>query len=633
MSVEQQRNLFIAWMTTLALGVLHNEDDVETKFVLPLFEHLGYPESHRRGKYPVVEQSGSQGRKKEIDQVYFSLDDASLQTENTALVLVEAKRQDVADLSKAVQQAQSYGHWLKPLLLVITNSRQLIILRRHRYRADEHVFNAPVDTLSDPVRAGNLYDQLNFETVCQLKQRLVDELNHEQLVRLEQALQAYPDIQAILTQGDFVPNISYEGRQLVVVRRKVAIEGELPLAFGEGSCTITFSHVLRRGLRIHLSHHDILAAFMIGIGTPPAWQARRFIDPEGEGLFRVRLGRTTTLLSDEEADDLCACIDTFAKKYRAVIFETEDLLKTWRSHLVPTFDGLGCYLLSVRAATWRAMRRFGEEFDWGNGNTPWHIFERYAPALRISHSKQDHAFIYGFEHLPDHVSLLSGYVHLVHVLPGAILKQAEHESQQPWPLSIGQHGLWTADYTQRWVEQEFLPRLRSHRIGRELGGIWERDVMVRDQDLAPSYPESDVLPSAEALIVFIEDIHLWLTSYQVKTIPTESLRNLFIALLKLAQHADPTHIDLHYAASRAGVKDVEQSEFVQFQFGKNPQRASEVYSKILTTLQEHVAQMATVPYVSPYWADYLIRSLHAILEDGRIKCSQATLNDRTYAVG
>lgn len=478
MSEADRRRTFIAWITTYAWDALRNEDDVETKFVLPLFERLGYPETHRRGKYPVHEQSGSRGRKKEIDQIFFSTDITEEQAENVALVIVEAKHPDKTDLTEATLQAQSYGNSLKPLLLVITNGRHILALKRHRFLADERIFDDAVETLNEPARAEEFYDLLNFEMVRQLKLRLTDDLNHEQLMQLERSLQTYPEIQAILSKEDFEPGASRNGRVLTVVRRKVALEGILPLSFNGGSCAITFSHILRRGLRIHLSHRDILNAFMVGLETPPDWQTRRFIEPE-EGLFRVRLGQTTTLLSAQEALDLCACVDHFAKAYRAVIFETEDHLKTWRSSLISTINGPGAYLLSVRPQVWKAMRRFGEEFEWGNGDSAWHIFEHYAPALRISHPKQDHALIYGFSQLPDHVSFLGGYVHLVYVMPDAILKLAEDKSGSHWPQSVGPHGLWTAEFTQRWIEQEFVPKLRSHFHGSHLRQLWKHDAVAR----------------------------------------------------------------------------------------------------------------------------------------------------------
>ncbi len=53
MSNYNQIDLLIEWINTFEVGFIQNEDDVETKFVLPLFQHLGYPENNRRGKYPL----------------------------------------------------------------------------------------------------------------------------------------------------------------------------------------------------------------------------------------------------------------------------------------------------------------------------------------------------------------------------------------------------------------------------------------------------------------------------------------------------------------------------------------------------------------------------------------------------
>src|SRR5258705_12886687 len=101
----------INWIDTFDSSLLQNEDDVETKFILPFFRYLGYPDEDRRGKYPVNDyQPGSRrGRKPEIDQIYFSVSEANEQNADTALVLVEAKEPQEHNLAEAIKQAKFYG--------------------------------------------------------------------------------------------------------------------------------------------------------------------------------------------------------------------------------------------------------------------------------------------------------------------------------------------------------------------------------------------------------------------------------------------------------------------------------------------------------------------------------------------
>jgi hypothetical protein len=110
--------LLTNWLSTFDLNLLQNEDDVETKFILPFFRYLGYADAYRRGKYPIdIYQpgKGKRGRKPEIDQIYFSENDITKQNPSTSLLLVEAKEPQDSNLEEAIKQAKFYGNHLTPL--------------------------------------------------------------------------------------------------------------------------------------------------------------------------------------------------------------------------------------------------------------------------------------------------------------------------------------------------------------------------------------------------------------------------------------------------------------------------------------------------------------------------------------
>jgi hypothetical protein len=176
----EQVDAFIGWLSTIDPNSL-SEDDVETNFVFPLFGFLGYPNTCRRGKYPVNDYQpgkGKGGREPEIDQIYFSVSKRKEQGPDTSLVLVEAKKPQVHDLGEAIRQAKYYGYHLTPIFLVITNGRQLIILKRQRFRGEEVVFDDSVQALLDRTRVLEIYQQLQFELVKQLKKEGTDTLAH-----------------------------------------------------------------------------------------------------------------------------------------------------------------------------------------------------------------------------------------------------------------------------------------------------------------------------------------------------------------------------------------------------------------------------------------------------------------------
>ena len=160
---------FITWLQSLDLTDLSNEAEVESKFVIPLFQKLGFPDSVRRDKHPLITyRPGRRGRKPEIDLIYFSVSEPSEQTSSTSLVIVEAKEPGKRELAEDIAQAKFYSYYLKAPFLVITNGRQLKVLQQYSYH-EEMVFDGLVDMLKDEVVAGQLFDRLQYETVKAIK--------------------------------------------------------------------------------------------------------------------------------------------------------------------------------------------------------------------------------------------------------------------------------------------------------------------------------------------------------------------------------------------------------------------------------------------------------------------------------
>ena len=111
MDRQQQLEAFRDWIQKYDHYSLRNEDDVETKFVLPLFHHLGYPEECRRGKLQVkAYKPGRRGQYPAIDQIYFSTGNQNKQDRDTSLVIVEAKTPSKSISLLDIEQAGFYGY-------------------------------------------------------------------------------------------------------------------------------------------------------------------------------------------------------------------------------------------------------------------------------------------------------------------------------------------------------------------------------------------------------------------------------------------------------------------------------------------------------------------------------------------
>lgn len=374
----------VDWASNFDPSRLQSEDDVETKFILPFFQLLGYPETYRRGKYAINDyQPGKRGRKSETDHIYFSTDNPAKQNADTALLLIEAKKAQEHDLEGAIQQARHYGDLLKVLFLVITNGVQIKVLKRLRYQGDEIIFDITVDQLRDRILATEVYNQLQFETVTRLKEQASDPLRHIQYVKLMRTLDLYPDVQAQIAKGDFELSTVREGRHLTVRKPKVAITCELPIAFEEGSCRIAFSNIMLRGLTCHLSHEEVLTDFLVGLETLPDWEARPFLRKTVHDTFEARLGETTVNLSEHEAYELCNAVDEVCKQYKDIMMETTNALETWDFRPVKIENEQGFELLSVEPWLWEKMKQFSHEFDYDNGDSEWHIFWEQNLSIRV----------------------------------------------------------------------------------------------------------------------------------------------------------------------------------------------------------------------------------------------------------
>ncbi len=64
MSDDTRFDHFFAWIQTLDPYSFQNEAEVESKFVVPLFQYLGYPEGCRRPQYSLkMYEPGRRGRR------------------------------------------------------------------------------------------------------------------------------------------------------------------------------------------------------------------------------------------------------------------------------------------------------------------------------------------------------------------------------------------------------------------------------------------------------------------------------------------------------------------------------------------------------------------------------------------
>ena len=656
MTDESQFDQFLTWIQTFDPDLLENEAEVESKFVVPLFQHLGYPEGCRRPQYPLKTYepgTGRRGRKPTIDQIYFSTPKPEEQTEGTSLIIVEAKEPNETHLDDVLEQARFYGYHLTPLFLVLTNAHRLLVVKRHGYRREEQVFNVTLHQLQEQATASQLYHQLRFDVVRCLKQQLIDDITHARYIDLMYALEGHPDLRDQLARGDFERSRTQEGSRLTAIEPKVAVVCDLPLAFGDGACHIEFSNLLLRGLTCYLTHRQILESLMTGLDTPPHWGTRRFLRKTENRTFEAKLGQTTVILSEQEAKELCTCIDDVCHAYKDILVSTEDTLDTWDYHptSLPEFQLHGFKILRVQPWLWDLMLRFACEFDFLAGTSPWHIFDCGNGRLCVLHNREIENVIiypsYGPSDLPKRrVDLL--YC----VEEDQYLAAVERWSRLPWRGVVGPNGRWTAQYTERWLVNQFIPKVLTHYPTQQ-----PDDTLQLPYRMVHSQSERDV-PLAQVstptqLDPYLHQIQGTFHVYGDCQIAASLLRPLYSALTDLVRHIDPSMLASRYIRYIHGyvIGATRLANREQFQVSEGEEllasseaagdgldKEDEVISsdqevhEIINSLSEHVRRIHLVEHESPRVADYLSCAFIALLEHGTILYGQEHLNAAKEAV-
>lgn len=118
------------WFDKIETKALRTEREVETKFIIPLLERLGYSEDDR---YDGMTFKAFNGSRPTILETDFSLFDAENDDlDNQVLLVVEAKKEyritKEVELMNAQKQTKSYAIWLSCHFGLVTDGRKIQIL-------------------------------------------------------------------------------------------------------------------------------------------------------------------------------------------------------------------------------------------------------------------------------------------------------------------------------------------------------------------------------------------------------------------------------------------------------------------------------------------------------------------------
>ena len=167
--IENMINNFEAMLT-------QSETEVRTKFVIPLFELLGYPVEIRAEEFPVYGHEGGRAiPAKSADVVYFNNNDfpkyRSRSRENInwvcehSLLIVEIKKR--GESIEVEGQAIYYAAWTRCPLYVITNGEEIVFYRVNSSFSDEMVLKCSIKDIV--INWERIYELYSYDKALVIK--------------------------------------------------------------------------------------------------------------------------------------------------------------------------------------------------------------------------------------------------------------------------------------------------------------------------------------------------------------------------------------------------------------------------------------------------------------------------------
>jgi hypothetical protein len=620
MTIPESIKQFSQWLESFEFQLLQTRDDVRKKFVLPMFQHLGYPDNFCRDKYIL---KNNQFGVLEHTLIYFSTDYLEKQDVDTSLIFAQWEEPQTPDLDAAIAQAKIYNNYLKTVFFIVTDGYNIRVFQYLNSPWEELIFDINIENLKTRNILTEFYQKLNFNFVKSIDKNQGNFLSHTKYNSIEKSLKHHRDFRDFLAKTDFQPATIREDNRLIVIKPKVAIECNLPQAFAEGDCQIEFSSLIFRGLKICLNHQFILGKLMTGLNTLPHWGCRCFFQQIDTNIFEVYLGQITLILSELEITDLCLCIDQICQEYQNLIIEFENDLETWNFEFIEFAGIRGFYLFSVEQKLWELMQKFAEEFNYTQGKSAWHIFHQDNISIRISRGIRDHAFI-----LPKFVNswclLPNNTINIIYEINDVHLQSLERGKVNSWQQDIGPRGTWTAKYTQKWLLEKYIPQVINY-YSQETE-LSEAELLAQITNYqfepVPIQQINDIIN----LLPYLRKIQLWLHSYEAN-LAASLLRGYYKAFTDLVRNTDSAIMGMDYI--RGTLQGVESRNTLEEISNSG---LDWTFKDALHCLDAQVKRINNCEYESSLKADLITRTFIWMIEHGKIAFSQSQMNAAKLAL-
>ncbi|WP_242046129.1 MULTISPECIES: hypothetical protein [Calothrix] len=616
MSISEPIKQFSKWIQSFNYQILQNIDDVKDKFILPMFQYLGYPD--------VLVKNNANS---EINTIYFQPDIVEPNNTDTALVIINIYNPHVRNLSPAIVASRLGSFSLKTLFFIITNGYEIKVFQYWRYRPAYCLFDITINDLRHQELSAELYQALNFHHVSLMNKNLDNFFTFQHHNLLEKHLRRYTYWQDLLSKTDFQPEVTKKANQLLVVKPKIAIKCNLPQLSSPGDCEIEFSNILFRGIKISLNHRQILSKLMIGLNTQPHWQCRPFLRQVDNNIFEAVLGETTIILSELEAIDLCLCIDEICREYKKLLIDFENVLETWEFEFVEFAGIRGFKICDVDPKLWELMYKFAHEFTYYKGKSEWHLFYHDNFSLRLSQGIRDRALI---------TPKASGYcsllpypkISIIYNINEIHLQSLGKAAENAWQKNLGAQGTWTAKYTQQWLLEKYIPQVINYYSQQAHFSV--NEIVTAIKTAQPKRIEILGIDDIKNFLPYLRDIQSWFNLYK-ENLAAVRLRLYYRTFTNLVRNTDSSINGMDYLIANLqkidwqnspGIADSKISLYRKFSSFKN----------VINCLDEQVTRINNQEYEKSINADLMTRIFIWIMENGKISYSQPQMNAAKQAL-
>jgi hypothetical protein len=388
-----------------------------------------------------------------------------------------------------------------------------------------------------------LYSRLSEFSDKKKLEELYNSLSNEKPFPKKDALNKYYDF---YTYEKSLPNVRLAG--FIPTYKKQ-----------EGSCLITFSNLRLRDCMITLNHKQILERLFTGIHSDVRLNLRNYIihsELINSEVYYVDLGNTRIPLEKNEIDQLTEIIDDFSNYY---LQECKSLYFDLNQNIFEKNDSKQLRLIKITKALWFDLLEFAREFDYGKGNSEWHIFDSGSSFIKL-YDKANSEFL----------------AFLIPEIEGS--KYFVNYTQDIWILwtdeffwvntleDINNNKVWSPLKVYHWLINEFIPYVIYRKTEITKKGFFKRKLEITDfkenfkiSNFVSSLPDLD---SDKNILKIIEKLQLFYSTYNDDKYEFENLIKLYNSLCLILNSSDIDEGGLNYIRGKLDIQGAVNREAV-----------------------------------------------------------------------